>query len=45
MAVLKSPRALLPLRSIITMHLLPMLLHSKWLKDSQQAVTVDVVRV
>ncbi|WP_167306644.1 hypothetical protein, partial [Paraburkholderia steynii] len=54
MAVLSSPRLCLPLRSITATHLLRMLLHCDWLKDTlqvvmawvrAQAVPVQVVRV
>ena len=43
--VLSSPRPCLPLRSITAVHLLRILLHCSWLKDSLQAVTAEAVRV
>src|SRR5258708_3938889 len=44
LAVLSSPRPCLPLRSITAVHLLRILLHCSWLKDSLQAVTAEAGR-
>ncbi|AXF03322.1 hypothetical protein CUJ88_32755 [Paraburkholderia hospita] len=42
LAVLSSPRPCLPLRSITAAHLLRILLHRNWLKDTLQVVMASV---